>query len=1161
MSHTLAVEIFHVNATVITINKQQNTHQLALTLSIHTDQPCQLHWGLIRHPNDRWHCPPAELWPPHSKPFNDQAVRTDFIADAAGKQSLQINLKSPDKWGSLLFVIYFPEQQQWLKNGNKDFFITLPNSQSDANLVNNAITARVADAPWKVQTITLDNGDTLATATLDQDNQWQVILVTNAKPPVLLHWGLAKNHPFQWQLPTAEDRPPGTEIFDQLAVRTPFTWQDDLSWLTLSFSESNYRGINFILYQPATARWLKAKGNDLHLPLQQPSLAHTDFNSSATQIIADKIIEAEIGKNSWTLMHRFNLAHDLLNNIEEDQENTWALLFTWLRYSAIRQLDWQRRYNTQPRELSHAQDRLTRQLAALFVEQDASRPWVRLMLTTLGRGGEGQKVRDEILNIMHRHHLKEVHGTFMEEWHQKLHNNTTPDDIVICSAYLAFLESDGNTDRFYQVLADGGINRERLTRFERPIRTDPQFYPDKKHGLIHDFHYFLRILNAVHTGTDLETAVDAVRRMLNAEMHEKINILLQQRASDVPANDKLHVISEARHGLNTLLHDRHDPLDIRELLYLDLALEQTSRAIIEQQPLSQLDITTLLALTQQALRQAWLSTRIDEFYICARHLDRLMASPQQQREWYLHAKAIVDRLSSMIGHWSNQLYQTLQPKAEYLGDAFAADQWTINLFSEEIIRSTPAFALSLVLRHLDPMLRTKAGLSGWQVISPAQASGKVCVVDRLLTVQGDHFSEPTILITDQVSGDEEIPEGITSIITSDTPDLVSHVAVRARNAHVLFATCFDDETYQQLKNLKNQQLTLKVTPAGDVEYHSSLTGTEQPAAKQNKVKLTLRRRAFSKWVIPASAFNDDHVGGKSNNLQALRKKIPAWIQLPTSIALPFGVLEQCLKNKKNQSIAQQLPALIAKIKTDPANKLSEIRQQFQKITAPDALKNDLLAMWHSQQLADMGWEKIWPAIQGVWASQWNERAYYSRVAREIPHHRLQMAVLIQQVVEADYAFVIHTVNPITNNDNEIYVEIVLGMGETLVGNYPGRAFSFLYHKPTQQIEIISYPSKRIGLYGSGVIFRSDSNGEDLKNYAGAGLYDSLLATAPEHRRLDYSDDILLWDNTFREQLLTKIGQIGHQIEKICGSPQDIEGAIQQGIFYVVQTRPQVGIFN
>ncbi len=28
---------------------------------------------------------------------------------------------------------------------------------------------------------------------------------------------------------------------------------------------------------------------------------------------------------------------------------------------------------------------------------------------------------------------------FLEQWHQKLHTNTTPDDIAICEAYLAFL--------------------------------------------------------------------------------------------------------------------------------------------------------------------------------------------------------------------------------------------------------------------------------------------------------------------------------------------------------------------------------------------------------------------------------------------------------------------------------------------------------------------------------------------------------------------------------------------------------------------------------------------------------------------------------------------------------------------------------------------------
>ena len=110
-----------------------------------------------------------------------------------------------------------------------------------------------------------------------------------------------------------------------------------------------------------------------------------------------------------------------------------------------------------------------------------------------------------------------------------------------------------------------------------------------------------------------------------------------------------------------------------------------------------------------------------------------------------------------------------------------------------------------------------------------------------------------------------------------------------------------------------------------------------------------------------------------------------------------------------------------------------------------------------------------------------------------------MAVLIQQVVEADYAYVIHTANPLTGDREELYAEVVLGLGETLVGNYPGRALGFVCPKAELRPVIVSYPGKSLGLYGKGVIFRSDSNGEDLEGFAGAGLYDSFLATEPEHR--------------------------------------------------------------
>jgi alpha-glucan,water dikinase len=171
-----------------------------------------------------------------------------------------------------------------------------------------------------------------------------------------------------------------------------------------------------------------------------------------------------------------------------------------------------------------------------------------------------------------------------------------------------------------------------------------------------------------------------------------------------------------------------------------------------------------------------------------------------------------------------------------------------------------------------------------------------------------------------------------------------------------------------------------------------------------------------------------------------------------------------------------------------------------------------------------------------------------------------MAVLIQEVVEAEYAFVLHTANPITSDRSEIFGEIVLGLGETLVGNHPGSALGFVCSKRNGSIKILSYPGKSFGLYGSGLIFRSDSNGEDLEDFAGAGLYDSVLGRHPEQRRLDYSAERLLWNKDFRNGLIEKIARIGIETEKLFDAPQDIEGAVtSQDRHYVVQTRPQVGL--
>ena len=195
-------------------------------------------------------------------------------------------------------------------------------------------------------------------------------------------------------------------------------------------------------------------------------------------------------------------------------------------------------------------------------------------------------------------------------------------------------------------------------------------------------------------------------------------------------------------------------------------------------------------------------------------------------------------------------------------------------------------------------------------------------------------------------------------------------------------------------------------------------------------------------------------------------------------------------------------------------------------------------------------------------SKWNERAFVSLRNNGLAHRDLRMSVLVQPVIAADYAFVIHTVNPSTNDASEIYAEVVQGLGEVLVGNYPGRALSFAASKTSDNgvgpVRVLGYPSKSVLLrVPPTIIFRSDSNGEDLEGYAGAGLYESCPMDREETTHADYSTDPMVWDETFRAHILGKIATAGAAIEAACGSPQDIEGVVKNGEIYVVQTRPQV----
>lgn len=121
----------------------------------------------------------------------------------------------------------------------------------------------------------------------------------------------------------------------------------------------------------------------------------------------------------------------------------------------------------------------------------------------------------------------------------------------------------------------------------------------------------------------------------------------------------------------------------------------------------------------------------------------------------------------------------------------------------------------------------------------------------------------------------------------------------------------------------------------------------------------------------------------------------------------------------------------------PPGLLHSLEQQLNHIAAAQTTSGP--SSNGNGHVAHYDWDRVWAAIKGVWASQWNSRAVAALGKAGLPLQHLRMGVLLQPLLPARYSWVAHTVNPATGSADEVCVQLVVGLGEVLVGNHPGRA--------------------------------------------------------------------------------------------------------------------------
>jgi pyruvate, water dikinase len=173
-----------------------------------------------------------------------------------------------------------------------------------------------------------------------------------------------------------------------------------------------------------------------------------------------------------------------------------------------------------------------------------------------------------------------------------------------------------------------------------------------------------------------------------------------------------------------------------------------------------------------------------------------------------------------------------------------------------------------------------------------------------------------------------------------------------------------------------------------------------------------------------------------------------------------------------------------------------------------------------------GSEDVVEYVQKCWASLFESRAIFYREENDFDHSKVYIAVVVQEMVNAEKAGVMFTVHPSTGEE-KILIEAAWGLGEGVVSGTvtPDTCW---YDKEKNEVLDYKISDKKV------MFDRDPDTGYTVK------------VDVPEdlrEKRVLSNDEI------------TQLAQLGKRIQNHYNFPQDTEWAIEGGKIYMLQSRP------
>lgn len=240
---------------------------------------------------------------------------------------------------------------------------------------------------------------------------------------------------------------------------------------------------------------------------------------------------------------------------------------------------------------------------------------------------------------------------------------------------------------------------------------------------------------------------------------------------------------------------------------------------------------------------------------------------------------------------------------------------------------------------------------------------------------------------------------------------------------------------------------------------------------------------------------------------------------------------------------EQIRALVAK-GTFPAGLKASVEQQYRALgddlrvavrssaTAED-LPEASFAGQHDSYLDVRMVDGIADATKRCWASLWTARATSYRNTQSIDHLDVDVAVVIQQMVDSDVSGVVFTANPLTTVTDEAVIEASWGLGEAIV------AALVTPDSYTVKLSTLRVKEQTLGTKKVKIVRNPDT---------GVGTVEVEVPESDQGR-------FCLTDSQASD-----LAALGRRVmEYYVGFPQDLEFGIVAGQIHLLQSRPITGV--